>query len=388
MDIATRKIDVAFISSFYPRIDRLATTSTGMVFLMRKSGAVRSVTVFSPKRTFPPEDFDQNVKTIPIWEYDDPLSLIKMLMYLLRRRKKFDLFFFNLILTSFGKGKISNACGLLIPVVLRLFGTKSIVVYMHNFVETQDLGKLGYSGRFFSKVSAKLIEVALVKSVKVIVPLPSQRTTVNRLLGGNVTQGIIAGVEGLWSYCLHLNFRNYSVLSKPCNIRILLFGSWGPQKDIIGILRALRAIDPDFRSYQIRIAGSVNSNFPEYEQMLKNEMRNLDPGVFKFSLNPEDWEIPEIFIDSDILILPYKAAGGYSAVMNISKLYSLKIISYDVSELREFSELINLDVEFIREGNIRDLQRAINSFVWKPEFSEKHIDLIETGMDTIENLLK
>ena len=389
--IAAFQRNIAFFGSFYPRIDRLATTSTGMVYLMSKCQDIKDVTVLGPSGSRIPGNYPSNVKIEPIWEYDDIPSLIRTLFFLLREGKKFDVIFFNLILTSFGRRKLSNATGLLIPPLLSILAHKKPVVYIHNLVETQDIRKLGYGNAHVSKLLARVLERLLFGTTHIILPLESQRKTIERIYGTRVDQALFVGVEGIWTLKNYIRVNNSSTLYNLGKIRILLFGAWGPQKDVVSILRMLKTLTLRVTNLHVIVAGSINQNFPEYRKKLSRTFMELDPGIFSFIENPEEELVPELFINSDILILPYNAAGGYSAVMNVARLYCVKILAYDIEELREISRTIDVNVDFIPRDNNESLEKAIRFFLWEPKLMAVDMELAELiarGEDQMTDILE
>lgn len=64
-------------------------------------------------------------------------------------------------------------------------------------------------------------------------------------------------------------------------------------------------------------------------------------------MNVSDDVLYELFTESELLFLPYNAAGGYSAVMNVGALYGMRMVAYDIPELREFRNVIGPDCEFV-----------------------------------------
>ena len=383
--------NIAFFGSFYPRIDRLATTSTGMVYLMSKCQDIEGITVLGPIGSKIPGNYPPNVKIEPLWEYDDIPSLIRTLFLLLRKGKKFDLIFFNLILTSFGRRKLSNAFGLLIPPLLSILAHKKPVVYIHNLVETQDIRKLGYGNAHVSKLFARVLERLLFGTTNIILPLESQRKTIERIYGTRVDQALFVGVEGIWTLKNYIRVNNRSTLYNLGKIRILLFGAWGPQKDIVSILRMLKTLTLRVTNFHVIVAGSINKNFPEYRKKLSRTFMELDPGRFSFIENPEEESVPELFINSDILILPYNAAGGYSAVMNVARLYCIKILAYDIEELREIARTIDVNVDFIPRDNNESLEKAIRYFLWEPKLrgaDSELAELIACGEDRMTGIIE
>ena len=160
-------------------------------------------------------------------------------------------------------------------------------------------------------------------------------------------------------------------------VRILLFGAWGPQKDVVNLLNMLKTLSVTLKNFHVTMAGSINQNFPEYRGRISSIFMDLESERFSFIENPEESMIPELFINSDILILPYNAAGGYSAVMNVARLYCIKSIAYDIEELREIAKTVGGNVNFIMKDSIESLKEAIEGFIWEPKLKDAEDELDE-----------
>ncbi len=357
---------IAFFGSFYPRIDRLSTTSIGLTYLFGNVSDVEEVTVYGPTNSRIPSNFPAIVNLNAVWEYDDISSFLRALKIMFNDRKKYDVFFFNLILTSFGKRGSSNAFGLLIPVIFSFLSRKRVIVYLHHLVETQDIASLGYGGRKLSTAIARLIERLILVSTQVIVPLPSHQKRIGTIVKRVPLQFVFPGLEGIWAYRNYLTINNSSRTSGNIGIRILIFGAFGPQKDIAQVLKIIDSSREKIGAFHVTLAGSINSNFPNYEREVEKILADFDKGNLTLIRNPVEEEVPDLFINADLLLLPYKAAGGYSAVMNIAQLYCLRILCYDNNDLRIFSDLIESDAKFVDISDPDKIINELKGFVWTP----------------------
>ncbi|MCL5785446.1 MAG: glycosyltransferase [Candidatus Thermoplasmatota archaeon] len=377
---------IGFFGSFYPRIDRLSTTSIGLAYLFGNVSYVEEITVFGPLMSRIPPNFPAKVNLNSIWEYDDILSIFKTLKTMLLDRKHFDLFFFNLILTSFGRRGLSNALGLLVPVLLSFLTRKRVIVYLHHIVETQNLGELGYGEKKLSAAIAMLIERLVFVTTRVIVPLPSQQSKISSFIRSAPRQLVFPGLEGIWAYNNYLRSNISSRVRGFSGIRILMFGAIGPQKDIARILNILGNHNCDLKSFHLTVAGSINSNFPQYERKFEEMLTKFNNSNLTYIKNPREEDIPELFINADVLLLPYKAAGGYSAVMNVAKLYCIRVLCYANADLQLFSDLIDIDARFVSNSMIDDIVQELKAFVWEPRVGTNIESVMEKNVQMVNQL--
>ncbi|MDG7000662.1 MAG: glycosyltransferase [Nitrososphaerota archaeon] len=355
---------VGFFGSFYPFVDGLATTSTGLVYLLANSSRIQRLTLFTPKNSSVPEELrNGKIENIPCWSYNSVTSILTAFLNMVMERNSVDVFLFNIHLTSFGKSKIANGLGLLLPsMVAKITGLK-VVVYMHNFVETEDVAKLGYGNRRFSIMIAKGLERLIAINTKLVVPLESQSEKLNAFLRTKPENLSIPYVEGIYS-ALHMIKKMDSLTRRSgTTYRVLLFGSWGPQKDLEGALMILGELITEGIDIEILVAGSINMNFPHYYDKIQKLAETLPKDKYRFMMNVPDESVHELFVDSDLLFLPYNAAGGYSAVMNIGALFGLRMMAYDLPQLREFSNAIETNCEFVDPNNRAEMKIKLKNII-------------------------
>lgn len=373
---------VGFFGSFYPLVDRLATTSTGLVYLFADSSQVDKIELFSPVGSIIPPELETNkIRLNPLWCYNSVLSLIRTFFLMRKKRKTIDTYFFNIYLTSFGTSRLANFVGLLIPPLLSRLTHREVIVYMHNFIETQDVDRLGYNGKSFSKRIARILEKVIAINTNLVVPLPSQSAKLRGIFRKAPRDIVIPYVEGLFSF-LHLKTLGQKRLRKTNDLfNILLFGSWGPQKNLKDALSTIGELFSEGMEANVVVAGSVNSGFPYYLESIEHVWKKLPANMVTFRMNVPEEEIPGLFQETDLLFLPYNATGGYSAVMNVGALYGVKMLAYDLPELREFSSLIESDCVFVDPKDHEALKSALRVAISaRKQFSNKDNNTIETRL--------
>jgi glycosyltransferase involved in cell wall biosynthesis len=340
---------VGFFGSFYPSVQRAANSSTGIVLGLSRSPRIETVYAFVPAGSKIPEFLEEDkIRLVRCWSHDAPLSLIRAAIKMIQMRRWISAYLFNTYVTAFGRSKIANGLGLLVPVLVGLLTSRRVVVYMHNFVETQDVPRLGYRQTKFALLAARILEILLLFSTRVIVPLQSQKMALEEVTKSEVGVAFVPHLESFLSL-LHSDPVEQNTDSGPRegSIRFLLFGSWGPGKDLEGILGALAELHDDGLRFRVTIAGGVNQSFPEYAaefRLLIKRYGRMDlglPGVVP------DESLETLFRDHDVLILPYKAAGGYSGAMNAAAATGIRVLAYDLPQLRETANVLRLSPDFV-----------------------------------------
>ena len=359
-------VRLGLFSSFYPRVDRVAPAGTGMVLLLSQASEVERVTCYVPFGSSVPESHDTSKVVLKSsWAYDDPVSLIRTIFHMILDSRSTDLFIFNIYLTSFGDGAISNGIGLLLPIVLARVSRARVLVYMHNLVETQELESLGYGKRKASAWIASIIERLLVSSVRVVVPLRAQSKCLMDAHGWRLPSLILPYIDGVSGVSRSVPHAAPPPRGASEHLRVLLFGAWGPQKDLEGAVSMLSEISSSGFPLEVLIAGSLNSGFKSRKDEYLRVLSRLPRGLFSFYGNLPFSDVPpesvqQLMHSVDVLLLPYNAAGGYSSIMSIAALHGLPIISYDVAQLREFDGEIQAGTIFIAPRDAGGLLQALH----------------------------
>ncbi len=301
---------------------------------------------------------------MPLWSHDDPLTLIKALLVMLRATRRIDVFVFNLAITSMGNSRLANGIGILLPSILRRLSGKPVLVYMHNFLETQDARRLGYNPGLLSRASARFLEEALLRFTRVIVPLQSQRNAIEDAFGIRVESLVFPYIEVvLAALALNTSTSIQTLPETTTGVRVLLFGSWGPQKDLEGALKSLHELTKIDPRLTVTIAGAASEHFKGFEQELVRLRFSYGGPRFTWVGSIPEEEVLPFMLKHDLLLLPYNATGGYSGAMNCAALAGTHIIAYDLPQLRESARELGASAVFIRPGDTEALKNAIDAVI-------------------------
>jgi glycosyltransferase involved in cell wall biosynthesis len=356
-------MELGLYSNFYPGKDRLGTHSTSLALLLLRADPELRLQLAVPQGSQWPAGFARDrVDFRPSWRHDGPGGMARAAARLARSLPSDGHALFNWFPTCFGETKGANATGMLLPGLVRTLSRNAPSVYAHNFIETQDVRRLGYHATRIERFALRSLERTLVRSARVFVPLDSQRRSLERLFGISVTARSIPFVEALYGHWVHEAFpgRSFGDTIPPRQqFRVLLFGVWGPAKDLDSVLPVLDGLYRSGQRFETLFAGSFNRFFPGYRDKLRAALASLPAELCQFVNEPPDEATPELFGSSDLVILPYNAIAGPSGVMGLAAFHGCRIIAYDVPELREYDAILAGQSVFVARGDRTALAEAI-----------------------------
>ncbi len=356
-------VSVCFFGTLFPESAYAGNSTTGLASALMHNDKVRSLVIFSQVGSYLPKSLTSTkVKVLPEWSHNNPLSLFRTALLMLNRSRETDVFLFNVYLTAFGTDSISNGVGLLLPTILAKCSRVRVVVYMHNLLETQDLAQLGYSPPFWQRAAVRILESLLLRSTSVLVPLRSQHEKIAEILRGRCQQIALPFMEpfGLAS----IAGSRPSTASPPTDgpTRILLLGTWGPQKDLVGVVHALRVAHQRGGQFTVTLTGAANVQFPEHQIEINRISASLGSDWFSVLGKVPEIEVLDQVFGHDLLILPYNATGGYSGAMSIGAYCGIAILAYDLPQLRETAAELGVKPTFVSKNDFESLVKEILSF--------------------------
>lgn len=354
---------IGLFGAFFPEFQWAGNSTTGLAVEMVNNSNVARVVIFCQHGGSSP--FRSGLRGLeirPCWRINSALSLLRALACIIRSAPSLDIIVFNIYVTSFGKSAITNGVGLLLPSLVSLISNRPVAVYLHNLLETQDAQKLGYNVRGMTRELVRFLERFLLATTVVIVPLRSQSTIVEREFGVRVDSMLIPGIERLEG-ARHGSVSNTHASQLNDSLKILLFGNWGPQKDLRGALEVCRRVNQSVGGLETTVAGRLTPIFSEYVREFAQIRQEYEgPGV-RF-LGEVDWtQVEDLLIQSDVLLLPYRATGGYSGAMNLAEGSGIEIIAYDHPQLRETAAEIGANPVFVDPADPRALEQAVQGML-------------------------
>ena len=312
---------IAYVGNFHNFGHSVASITTAMVYLTSELREVESIDVFCayPNITIEKTFIPDKVKIKPTFDPSKPLSTLNLYGI---NWKNYDRVIFNILPTSFGKSSVLNMLGLLAPYILTKLGNRNIRVVYHNSTFTNDVEKLGYNSRIdkFKKFILSKVEMRMFMSVPTYMPL---KIYVDKILSKDkkamikyIDMRYFEGVPTIYMNALSKN----KLIEKSENLKkvVLLDGYWGPQKNLEFALKNLSELRKEGIEFYLILSGGFNSNFPTYvdyyNELVKKYSNTIDERIGYIA----EKDILQLFLRSDLVVIPYNTPGGHSGVLETS----------------------------------------------------------------------
>ncbi len=270
------------------------------------------------------------------------------------RRVRPDVVLFNAHFTSFGTSKPAAALGLAMPAILRLTGTRTIVL-LHNLVDCVDLDAAGYGGgrvrrRALTAIGRGLTRVIL-RADWVATTMPTYVETLRHRYGAENV-----------SLVPHGTFETPTAPPPETGgpgHRILTFGKFGTYKRVEELLVAYRLLQDrgGHDDVELVIAGTDSPNAPGYLAALEAGCADL-PGVRFTGYVAED-DVADLFRESSVVVFPYTATTGSSGPLHQAGAYGRAVVAPRVGDLLELIEEEGFAAEPFVPGDAKSLADAL-----------------------------
>jgi glycosyltransferase involved in cell wall biosynthesis len=353
------QLRIGVFGTFHPEHRYAGNSTTPIVYCLSEDESIERVTVFCQEgASLPFPDKQGKIELVPCWRHDDWFSLVRAFFRVLGLAQTLDLLVFNTYVAGYGKKEFANVAGLLLPSMISRLSRRPTFVYMHNFAETQELDKLGYSPSLVTRTLVASMERALLGTADVFVPLASQASIVASKLGSRPTQLFFPYLEG------YLQARSF--LAAPETVppisqhepQILLIGAWGPQKDLTGALGALNRLAQAGTVFHVTIVGGAHPRFPSYSPWVDYVRYPFLSDRVGITGPLSEQDLFETVLNHDVSLLAYNTTGGYSGALNLVAVTDLPVIAYDRPQLREQAALIGANVTFVSPDGLVDALRT------------------------------
>jgi glycosyltransferase involved in cell wall biosynthesis len=318
-----------------------------------------SVTVLADELETPePELDDFDVQRV--WRFDslsNPSRLRKAL-----REAKPDVVWFNLLFSTFGNRPLAAFSGLTIPVLTRLNGTYTHVT-LHHLMENIDLSHANVRFPRAYRAAGNVATRMLLAANSISVLLPAYRRTLIKKYGG---ENVHFRAHGIMS--ARPEPPDYSQRGVPYH-RVLAFGKWGTYKRLELLMEAFEMVARRMPGAKLIVAGSNHPMTPGYVEGVAKRYEGDDRIEFRGYVAEED--IPALFRESSVLVMPYSSATGSSGVAHLAAEYGLPIICADIPDFHEMSDDEGLGILFYETGNERSLADQICGLLNSPEMMKE-----------------
>jgi len=251
----------------------------------------------------------------------------------------YDLIIFNMNSTSFGESNLSNFLGLITPLILTKIFKKNVAVIYHSSVLTNDVEKLGYNSLYdkFRKAVLKSLETSIFKNVNTFVTLQLYKTIIDKKIKKNRVKAIkIENIEAIPTLLLNeLEEKNIEIEYNNDLPRILLYGYWGPQKDLEFALNTLNQLKKEGYNFNLIISGGINNHFKEYQIKYNKLIEKYKDIIKELKGYVSEKDLVNLFKSADLLLLSYATSGGWSAVLDQAIFFEVPVIGIEFPEYVE-----------------------------------------------------
>lgn len=332
---------ICFVSAFPP--SKLALNEYGYhVARELQTDPLVSLTVLADELSQPePELPEFNVQRA--WRVNRISNHWKLLKNL--REIRPNVVWFNIIFSSFGNKDrpLAAFSGLTLPAATRLAGYYTHVT-LHHLMDFIDLDDAGVRNKTLFKMAGQMATRAILMANSVSVLLPAyRRTLIDKYRGENIhfrAHGILSARP---------EYPDFSLRGNPEH-NILALGKWGTYKRCELLIECFEdEILKRMPNTKLIIAGSNNGNAPGYIESLQERYKSNRKVEFRGYI-PEE-QLPELFNQSTVMVLPYTSATGASGVAHLAAQYGVPIVSSDISDFREMCENEGLAIKFFPIGD-------------------------------------
>jgi glycosyltransferase involved in cell wall biosynthesis len=263
---------------------------------------------------------------------------------------------------KFGDKKIPAALGLVLPMLLRLFGFKTVVL-LHNILEQVDLESAGFTSNKFAQKVYNFIGTTLtrcvLKSNKVAVTISKYVTVLEQKYKVN---NVIQIPHGTFESIKDVNFELPSGAKK-----VMAFGKFGTYKKVEILIEAIELIRKTYTApIEIVIAGTDSPNTPGYLDAVAQKYKNVEGLIFTGYVAESDVE--RIFTESTVVVFPYTSTTGSSGVLHQAGSYGKAVVMPNLGDLSILIKDEGYAGAFFEPEDTASLALAIGSILHDDEY--------------------
>ncbi|GGB79369.1 glycosyl transferase family 1 [Flavobacterium suaedae] len=302
-------------------------------------------------------DFDNSdkVKVNECWEFNSYTTIFKIIAAVYKEKP--DVVFFNLQFVKFGDKKIPAALGLMLPMLLRFAGVKTVVL-LHNIMETVDLEQAGFSkNKFLKKIYGFIgstLTRCLLKANVLAVTINKYVEILNEKYNA---KNVVLVPHGTFESVKQIDFN----LPKGPK-KVMAFGKFGTYKKVEGMIEAVELLRRNgMKDIEVVIAGTDSPNTPGYLSSVREQYINVEGLTFTGYVEENDVE--RIFTESAVVVFPYTATTGSSGVLHQAGSYGRAVVMPDIGDLAHLVKDEGYRGEFFAPDSVESMAEAIGNIL-------------------------
>lgn len=325
--------------------------------LSRLNGFHRDITVLAdiaPGQT-PSVQTVGGIRVDRCWRYNDWRNLFVIFRRIMAIRP--DVIWFDFIFSTFGDRRVPAFLGLLLPLLCRLRGFRTVVT-LHHLYDLMDphFSRL-HSYSFIERKALDLATRAILQSNEVVLPLQRYVTHLADRYGATNVRRIPHG--------FFFSPRGRSTGERR---HVLVFGKFGSYKRLDFAIDAFSRLKRDCPNLKLVIAGRSHPSFPGYVEDFARRYGG-DPSIVFKGYIPFS-ELPQVFEASYLLFLPYQAVGGASGVSLLGCSFGLPIVAPDLPEIENVCQEDDVSMLTYSSEDAADAARKMRAVLCEPQLAE------------------
>jgi glycosyltransferase involved in cell wall biosynthesis len=345
---------IGVVTALPPSKSSLTEYGEHLVNSLSAVDEVDEVIVFAEDSNGTPTSKD-DVTIIAAWTFDSLLNIVRLIRA--ARTQRPDVVLFNLHFTSFGTRKVACGLGLCAPMVLRLFGTPTVVL-THNLVDTTDLEAAGYWSKGPKQRIlvglGRLLTRVLLRANHVVTTMPEYVDVLRTKYGAtNVSLTPHGAFE-----CPPLAFWD-----EDAPRQLLAFGKFGTYKRVDELVDAFRELRlwPGNEHLELVIAGTDSPVTPGYLASVESSCADMDDVIFTGYV--EEDQVAGLFHNAHIVVFPYTATTGSSGPLHQAGSYGRAVVAPRVGDFIDLIEDEGYVAQSFTPGDVASLARAIDTLL-------------------------
>jgi glycosyltransferase involved in cell wall biosynthesis len=334
-----KNLNIAFVGNFYGHGKIYDQWGTSFCILLSELECVKGIDVICPKGDSENGmEFPDKIKIFDVIDYKKKFSVFNIIKSI--KRSKYDLVIFNYGPTMYGKSSLMNLLGLFIPIYSNKINKNTVIISQGSSL-TNDAENLGYKS-LLDKIRLAVLmrlEKILYKKVKSFAQLPMYEKLLKERVKNNRVIGVLKSdyIDAMSTVYMNGYLNKESIERTGDNDKpvILLHGFWGPQKNIELALETLNKIKENGYGFRLILSGGINVHFENYKEYFDKMVFKYNGIIDKYLGYVEEKELLWLFINSDLVLMPYNVPGGQSGVLEMSSFFDNNVICFDFPEFRE-----------------------------------------------------
>jgi glycosyltransferase involved in cell wall biosynthesis len=291
------------------------------------------------------------------WRFNSLLTPARLLRAI--RKAQPDVVWFNMGFSTFARGPVAAFVSVTCPAITRWSGFYTHVT-LHTLFERINLKDAGVRMPRTYRAAGRIATRALLSANDLSVLLPSFRAELVQNYGAD-SERVHARPHGIFSRPIP----KQEINTVPT---VLAFGYWGTYKRLDLLLQCWPTISQQIPQVQLLVAGLDHPSTPGYLESLRTKYAECSN--IKFAGYVPEQDLPALFRQASVLVLPYSSAAGTSGVVHQACEHGLPMVAAAIPEIEELAREHELAIRFYPAGDGATLTNHLVSILGSDEIRQ------------------